>query len=809
MAKYLPTKVSSRPQQDGNGTQPSPPSPSVVTRNLVTGYQWNNGNSLSHEQMDANWGTIDVMQQGGKSWPKYDGLYLKNVGLDTEGGIFVDNPYNNSGVTPFGVNYVNYRLDYANIQQGDSDFGVTLAEGDFLSYSGNLNLKNGDVRYGTTLSFVDSDTSNYAMTLTGTNVYVGAGSTANPNTSQVRIGKLGGTQVDIGALDNILNQEVTLQVGASGSTSITSKSGSIKAKQTQVSPPLWNLTLNSYNGTTNVEALTIAPDGAVTIPSLVGAGPDYDSAKINNLTSPGLVNLGSVGGANTIIKGDLQVDGSIIGGGVGVGVTAANLATVSPAFSVSQLSNTGAVTMNIDVAPTFQVPLVTEVTSWNNLVGTGGGAAQADQLTTSRLIWGRPFNGTADITGALSNVTSVSSSGADLDFASTAAMKFTTPSGEYTYTSNSTNIGIVKFVGLTAQRTYDMPNKSGIVAMISDVEDGHINLDSDNIFTVNQTFSGGLTGDLTGNADTATTASNASALNNVTASITDNAKIVLRDGNGDFTAGTISANLSGTASNASFASDAGTLNGVTASTTTNGTIVLRDASGDFTAGTITATLDGNASSVTNGVTTNTVQTITGEKTFSSTVNVSERISFNGNNAAVLTQAASGQTMNFIVNDYSTTNPILTLGDLGAGLGIVGYMAAPFLVGGNLAATGDGQINGTLNVASGLSVTGAITATGDITAYFTSDERLKDNITPIPNALDKVASLSGNTFDWNDKTDKVGSETGVIAQEVQALGLPDVVTERDNGYLAVRYEKLVPLLIEAIKELKAEVEELKA
>ena len=110
---------------------------------------------------------------------------------------------------------------------------------------------------------------------------------------------------------------------------------------------------------------------------------------------------------------------------------------------------------------------------------------------------------------------------------------------------------------------------------------------------------------------------------------------------------------------------------------------------------------------------------------------------------------------------------------------------------------------------GVYVKGGIEATGDITAYFSSDERLKDNITPIPNALERVASLSGNTFDWNDKTDKVGSETGVIAQEVQALGLPDVVTERDNGYLAVRYEKLVPLLIEAIKELKAEVEELKA
>ena len=62
------------------------------------------------------------------------------------------------------------------------------------------------------------------------------------------------------------------------------------------------------------------------------------------------------------------------------------------------------------------------------------------------------------------------------------------------------------------------------------------------------------------------------------------------------------------------------------------------------------------------------------------------------------------------------------------------------------------------------------------------------------------------MEW--KTKKEGSETGVIAQEVEALGLPDVVATRDDGYMAVKYEKLVPLLIEAIKELKNEVDELK-
>jgi hypothetical protein len=94
--------------------------------------------------------------------------------------------------------------------------------------------------------------------------------------------------------------------------------------------------------------------------------------------------------------------------------------------------------------------------------------------------------------------------------------------------------------------------------------------------------------------------------------------------------------------------------------------------------------------------------------------------------------------------------------------------------------------------------GQLSATGDIIAYSGSDQRLKDNIVPIPDALDKVLSISGNTFNWNEKSDKEGNDVGVIAQEILEV-LPEAVTTRDNGYLAVRYEKLVPLLIEAIKE----------
>jgi hypothetical protein len=108
----------------------------------------------------------------------------------------------------------------------------------------------------------------------------------------------------------------------------------------------------------------------------------------------------------------------------------------------------------------------------------------------------------------------------------------------------------------------------------------------------------------------------------------------------------------------------------------------------------------------------------------------------------------------------------------------------------------------------LKIQGDVAASGDIVAYYTSDKRLKDNIQPIQNALDKVNELGGYTFDWNEELQKArkGHDIGVIAQEVQSV-LPEVVVERDTGYLGVDYQKLVPVLIEAIKELSAKVKEL--
>jgi predicted acyltransferase (DUF342 family) len=102
--------------------------------------------------------------------------------------------------------------------------------------------------------------------------------------------------------------------------------------------------------------------------------------------------------------------------------------------------------------------------------------------------------------------------------------------------------------------------------------------------------------------------------------------------------------------------------------------------------------------------------------------------------------------------------------------------------------------------------------GDIIA-FASDERLKTNISPITEALSKVKSIDGFTYNFNDTAKELGFDTevdyaGVSAQKVQKV-LPEVVRPAPSGddYITVQYEKLVPLLIEAIKELSDKVDDL--
>jgi hypothetical protein len=131
-----------------------------------------------------------------------------------------------------------------------------------------------------------------------------------------------------------------------------------------------------------------------------------------------------------------------------------------------------------------------------------------------------------------------------------------------------------------------------------------------------------------------------------------------------------------------------------------------------------------------------------------------------------------------------------------------------------------KVTGSVAVSSSLAVgnitpsatVGRIDASNDIVAYSTSDERLKYNIVPITNPISKIEAIGGYTFDWKPEHKDLhgfeGHDIGVIAQEIESI-LPEIVTTRDTGYKAVKYEKIVPLLIEAIKDLQKQIDELKS
>jgi len=105
----------------------------------------------------------------------------------------------------------------------------------------------------------------------------------------------------------------------------------------------------------------------------------------------------------------------------------------------------------------------------------------------------------------------------------------------------------------------------------------------------------------------------------------------------------------------------------------------------------------------------------------------------------------------------------------------------------------GVNNSVSDLTYNLEVSGSIRASDALLSN--SDERLKENIYPIDNALSRVGQIEGVYFNWNNKTER---QVGVIAQQVEKV-LPEVVSEDKDSYLSVDYSKLVPLLFEAINE----------
>ena len=160
----------------------------------------------------------------------------------------------------------------------------------------------------------------------------------------------------------------------------------------------------------------------------------------------------------------------------------------------------------------------------------------------------------------------------------------------------------------------------------------------------------------------------------------------------------------------------------------------------------------------------------------------------------------------VTNVVGTTNQINVSGIIANG-GFTASLSLPQ----NIHTAADFRI-GSLGVgvaASGTS--GRIDAANDIVAYSSSDRRFKENIKPIPNALTKILRIGGYEFDWISNVELHGHEghdVGVIAQEIEEI-LPELVQTRESGYKAVKYDKLVALLIEGIKEQQIQIDNLKA
>jgi len=130
---------------------------------------------------------------------------------------------------------------------------------------------------------------------------------------------------------------------------------------------------------------------------------------------------------------------------------------------------------------------------------------------------------------------------------------------------------------------------------------------------------------------------------------------------------------------------------------------------------------------------------------------------------------------------------------------------------SLRSNGKVGINGVLFPAWPLEINGSAYASG--TFWSNSDVRWKKDIAPLQNSLTRVLQLQGVSYNMRkDKFPKLafdgGPQVGLIAQDVEKV-VPEVVATRDDGFKAISYEKLIPLLIEAIKEQQAEINDLKA
>ena len=237
------------------------------------------------------------------------------------------------------------------------------------------------------------------------------------------------------------------------------------------------------------------------------------------------------------------------------------------------------------------------------------------------------------------------------------------------------------------------------------------------------------------------------------------------------------------------------------SANTASTLVARDASGNFSAGTITATLSGNAT--TSSSTTGNAATVTNGFYTTSTFNL-------GTTSIAVNRASATQSLTGINIDGSSGSC--------TGNAATATTATTATTANATNTANNFQMNSLGVGTAGSGTAGEIRATNNITAYYSSDIKFKENVRDIPNAAATAAAIGGKLFDWKaeyieehggeDGYFIVKADFGVIAQDVLAK-FPVAVRTRPDGSLAVDYEKLSALALAANAEHEARIAKLEA
>ena len=617
-------------------------------------------------------------------------------------------------------------------------------------------------------------------------------------------------------------------------------------------------TLSVTNNVSFANNLTVTKD--VTVSGNVNATGTFVNAKyINGINNVNTASLNVTGGSllggsvqidgNAVIGGQLSVSGNVIITGTTIYSTNTFIlnanATIAQdgSYGVNRPGLANAIIRWSETNQYWDIRDVNNPTSFSKILtanlisdsltstssSTLASSAAANNLNTqvaSTNTWTQLFvnaNITANATTLQTNINNANANAANATYLSNGNVPATRVTGAY---AGIVGLGTLTTGTWTANTVAYQYGGTGTTAVPTAGSIAFGNTTSIGYTTV------GTTGQVLTSAGSGTPTWTSVANTNV------NNAIVQRDASGNFTASTITANLSGNASSANKvnnAINAGTyltgsaFDGSSAqtwavdATTTNtaSKVVARDASGNFSANNITANLIGTVTQVGNALTAGSYLTSGG--TYNGSAARTFAVDADSNNTAskVVARDGSGNFAAGGVTVTSLTSSGAISGTTGTFSGAVSGTTGSFSGAVNIdnqrllrhdtwcSLTNPVNTNGVRIVNQAYNTqlwicdnSGNTTAVGNVTAY--SDERLKTNIQTIGGALNKVSQLRGVSF---EKDGIAG--IGVIAQEIQKV-LPEVVMENndEDKTLSVAYGNIVGVLIEAIKELKAEVDELK-